>query len=78
MEAEAGSEDEDPQSGAAGPVRDVVYALWFLKFLCPEEGCGGTLAPPHPAAETMECNYCGRLRSDAEFYECLEDDDGAA
>jgi SET and MYND domain-containing protein len=32
----------------------VEYSLWMLKFLCPTEGCGGTLAPPHPTAEVME------------------------
>ena len=48
------------------------YALWFLKNVCPLEGCGGTLAPPTTTADAMECNRCGCLRSDAEFYASLE------
>ena len=47
--------------------------MWFLKFLCPVEGCGGTLAPPTPTADAMVCSYCGAVRTDAEFYECLEE-----
>ena len=48
------------------------YALWFLKNVCPLEGCGGTLAPPTTTADAMECNRCGCLRSDAQFYAELE------
>ena len=44
------------------------YALWFLKNVCPRVGCGGTLAPPTTTATVMECNFCGHLRTDAEFY----------
>ena len=47
------------------------YALWFLKNVCPRSGCGGTLAPPTTEADTMECNFCGHLRTDAEFYRDL-------
>eukprot|EP00959_Pyramimonas_sp_CCMP1952_P281938 5892846-Pyramimonas_sp.AAC.1 len=35
--------------------------------------CAGTLAPPNPTAEHMECNYCGASRTDAEFFQMLED-----
>lgn len=44
------------------------YALWFLKNVCPRSGCGGTLAPPSTCADTMVCNYCGCIRTDAQFY----------
>jgi len=37
-----------------------------------DSNCGGTLAPPNPTADVMECNYCGYERSDAEFYAALE------
>jgi hypothetical protein len=32
----------------------------------------GTLAPPNPNADHMECNFCGALRTDAEFFHVLE------
>lgn len=50
------------------------HAMFFVKFLCPIDGCGGTLAPlastaaiPDPADATMECNMCGRLRTGDEL-----------
>lgn len=71
----------DQQQGAGAmlsvdpALRRRMYALWFLKFMCPEEGCGGSLAPPTPTADGMVCNYCGRVRTDQEFFEELEDMD---
>ncbi|CAM6100717.1 unnamed protein product [Calypogeia fissa] len=46
---------------------ELEHALFFLKYLCPIEGCGGTMAPlaSPPAASlnsTMECNMCGHKR----------------
>ncbi len=48
------------------------YALWFARNMCPVDGCGGTLAPPHATADHMTCNYCGRRRGDEEFFRRLE------
>ena len=48
------------------------YALWFARNMCPVDGCGGTLAPPHATADHMTCNYCGRRRGDDEFFRRLE------
>ena len=44
------------------------YALWFMKNMCAEEDCGGTLAPPNPTATHCACNYCGRVRMDDAFF----------
>ena len=46
-------------------------AMWFARNMCPEEGCGGTLAPPNTTADYMTCNYCGRRRTDEEFFRAL-------
>lgn len=48
------------------------YALWFVRNMCPVDGCGGTLAPPHARADHMTCNYCGERRSDEEFFRRLD------
>jgi len=48
------------------------YAMWFARNECPDPRCGGTLAPPNPKAAHMMCNYCGRKRTDAEFFAALE------
>ena len=47
------------------------FAMWFARNMCPEEGCGGTLAPPNTTADHMTCNYCGRRRTDEEFFRAL-------
>lgn len=73
--ASAGGAGGSPLLSADPGLRRRIYALWFLKFMCPEEGCGGSLAPPSPTADTMVCNYCGRVRTDKEFFEELEDFD---
>lgn len=48
------------------------YALWFVRNMCPVDGCGGTLAPPHVTADHMTCNYCGARRGDEEFFRRLD------
>lgn len=82
--AHAGAGGEQQQGAAAAPtatlgadpaLRRRMYALWFLKFMCPEDGCGGSLAPPATTADAMVCNYCGRVRTDKEFFEELGDRD---
>ncbi|KAH7314840.1 hypothetical protein KP509_21G023200 [Ceratopteris richardii] len=52
------------------------HAMFFAKYLCPHEGCGGTLAPLPPnqgRAVIMECNVCGQLRSEEEFLREIEE-----
>ena len=67
------SEEEEGEAWEGqGEGYSAEYALWFLKNVCPLEGCGGTLAPPTTTADAMECNRCGCLRSDAQFYAELE------
>lgn len=59
---------------------DFVHAMFFVKYLCPVEECGGTMAPLQPGELdkeglkcSMECNYCGNLRSQEEFLRDLEE-----
>ena len=54
------------------------HAIFFIKYLCPDESCGGTLAPLPPSqgvtsGTIMECNVCGQLRTEQEFLEEIEE-----
>ncbi|KAG0568079.1 hypothetical protein KC19_7G184800 [Ceratodon purpureus] len=69
---DAGSVDDDED--------DFGHAIFFVKYLCPVEECGGTMAPLPPGEldaqgleGSMECNYCGHVRSDEEFHRDLEE-----
>jgi SET and MYND domain-containing protein len=48
-------------------------SVFLLKYLCPNEGCGGTMAPVHGSSssssggEVCECSVCGALRTEAQF-----------
>lgn len=55
-------------------VADAGYIHVFLfKYVCPREGCGGTMAPmsQHQSNE-LQCNVCGKVRTEAEFLAELE------
>eukprot|EP00252_Welwitschia_mirabilis_P026902 TRINITY_DN9003_c0_g1_i1.p1 TRINITY_DN9003_c0_g1~~TRINITY_DN9003_c0_g1_i1.p1 ORF type:complete len:427 (-),score=76.21 TRINITY_DN9003_c0_g1_i1:240-1400(-) len=80
MDEEAGSgsgmeEDEDPlqtaEQNADQERDDFPHAYFFVRYLCPVDNCGGTMAPLPPTSgnpsSTMECNMCGYLRSEEEF-----------
>lgn len=69
-DAERGADDDD----------DFGHAMFFVKYLCPVEECGGTMAPLPPGEldaqsleGSMECNFCGHVRSDEEFHRDLEE-----
>lgn len=47
-------------------------SIYILKNLCPHAHCNGTLAPPHPTSDAMQCNVCRYMRTDAEFYALLQ------
>ncbi|XP_002970670.2 histone-lysine N-methyltransferase ASHR2 [Selaginella moellendorffii] len=64
-------EDEEEEMDKDGD-GDFPHAMFFVKYLCPEESCGGTMAPLPGNANLMECNVCGRLRSEQEFIDDLE------
>ena len=52
--SDSSSGDDAEQWEQGGEGYSVEYSLWMLKFLCPRDGCGGTLAPPNPTADVME------------------------
>lgn len=61
------SGDSDSSDGAEGWEQggdgySVEYSLWMLKFLCPKDGCGGTLAPPNTTAIVMEVRLAVQRR----------------
>ncbi|XP_042496128.1 histone-lysine N-methyltransferase ASHR2 [Macadamia integrifolia] len=69
MEGSEGSEEDE---NAIEEDVDFPHAYFFLRYLCDTENCGGTLAPLPPSEATpdlMECNVCGRIRSQEEVGE---------
>ncbi len=59
-------------SGSADSAIDASYVQMFvMRYLCPQEDCGGTLAPI-TGSDTQECNRCSHKRTDAEFMELIE------
>ncbi|KAL6771682.1 hypothetical protein ACKKBG_A27400 [Auxenochlorella protothecoides x Auxenochlorella symbiontica] len=67
---EAGQEPDPERCGGA----DEAYVqMYLLKFVCPQEECGGTLCPLSPdSASVAQCNICGHRRTDAQFMAELE------
>ena len=51
-------DDEAEAWELGGDGYSVEYSLWMLKFMCPQDGCGGTLAPPNPTSDVMEVRGC--------------------
>jgi SET and MYND domain-containing protein len=73
-----GQQQAPPQQAEGGGGVDPAYInIFLLKFVCPVEGCGGTLAPlpPPGATDHFECNMCGRRRTEAEFLAELQADE---
>lgn len=77
VEDVAGDEDEGEEGEEDD---DFGHAMFFVKFLCPVDDCGGTMAPLPPGEVdsqglrgSMECNFCGHVRSDEEFLRDLEE-----
>lgn len=73
-----GDEKMDEEEEGSDDV-DFPHAFFFVKFVCDQEDCGGTLAPLPPSPEgmvsdVMECNVCGRLKKDEDVDE--DGDDG--
>ncbi|GLC36920.1 hypothetical protein PLESTM_000518500 [Pleodorina starrii] len=58
--------------GEEGPLEPTYLRLFLLKYMCSAPGCFGTAAPPKPGSTVLECNVCGRARSEKEFLRELE------
>ena len=55
------------------PMEAGYLSVFLLKYMCPKDGCYGTMAAVHGSAEGLcECSVCGALRSEAEFMAELE------
>lgn len=72
MEGEGFEDAEDGNS-------DFPHAYFFVRYVCDQEHCGGTMAPLPPLPQgtplgLLECNVCGRIKKDEGFGG--EDDDG--
>jgi SET and MYND domain-containing protein len=53
------------------PLDPAYLSLFMLKYVCPREGCFGTMAALQ-GSDACECSVCGALRSEAEFLAGLE------
>ncbi|XP_052727482.1 histone-lysine N-methyltransferase ASHR2 isoform X2 [Vigna angularis] len=64
-------EASDTDKHALEDNNDFPHAYFFLKYMCDRTNCWGTLAPLPPEGDTpsnvMECNVCGKLKSDDTF-----------
>ncbi|GIL51020.1 hypothetical protein Vafri_6979 [Volvox africanus] len=58
--------------GEEGPLEPTYLRLFLLKYMCAAPGCFGTAAPVKPGSTLLECNVCGRTRSEREFLRELE------
>ncbi|XP_059277531.1 histone-lysine N-methyltransferase ASHR2-like isoform X1 [Lycium ferocissimum] len=51
--------------------QDFPHAYFFIRYMCNQENCGGTLAPLPPSdastSTVMECNVCGHLSKSDEL-----------
>lgn len=57
------------------PEIDMTYIhLFLLKYLCPSDGCEGTLVP-NSHAGVQVCNKCGTKRTEEDFLRELEETD---
>jgi SET and MYND domain-containing protein len=55
------------------PMEPGYLSIFLLKFMCPKEGCFGTMAAVQGSSSgACECSVCGTLRSEAEFLAELE------
>jgi len=71
----------DSEGGPEGPVKWVsggaevtedYLGAFCLKHICPDDGCGGTMAPLD-GTDVCACNCCGLCRSEAEFQASLNE-----
>ena len=71
-----GDAPHDSGGGTDDQVVDPGYIHVFLfKFVCPRDGCGGTMAPTGTGGQQQEeliCNVCEGTRTEAEFLAELE------
>ena len=71
---------EDQMADASGPDSEIdsgYVQMFIMRYLCPQEDCGGTLAPIL-GSDVQECNRCSHKRTNAEFMalvQSLQDDD---
>ena len=75
-EATWGGEREGQIEGGQGTADPAYIHLFLLKYVCPREGCGGTMAPLFLDSSALECNVCGGTRTEAEFLGEVERDMG--
>lgn len=62
-----------PQQNQQEPLEPGYLSIFLLKYMCPKEGCFGTMAAVQGSSSGVcECSVCGKLRSEAEFLAELE------
>jgi SET and MYND domain-containing protein len=69
--AVASGKQQQQQQQQQEPLDPAYLSLFMLKYVCPREGCFGTMAAVQ-GRDGCECSVCGALRSEAEFIAGLE------
>ncbi|XP_052203806.1 histone-lysine N-methyltransferase ASHR2 [Diospyros lotus] len=65
-------ENSEAEDGGVKEESNFPHAYFFLRYMCNQKNCWGTLAPlpPSPSDGTpssvLECNVCGKLKNDDE------------
>ncbi|KAG0498759.1 hypothetical protein HPP92_003450 [Vanilla planifolia] len=76
-EEEEGMDDDNDEVGEMEDSEenenvDFPHAYFFVRYVCDQEDCGGTIAPLPPSpkgtlSDVMECNVCGQLKKEEGF-----------
>jgi SET and MYND domain-containing protein len=57
-----------PQQQQQEPMDAGYLSVFLLKYMCPQEGCYGTMAAVQGSSSgACECSVCGVVRTEAEF-----------
>ncbi|PKU65601.1 histone-lysine N-methyltransferase ASHR2 [Dendrobium catenatum] len=72
--------DEEVVENAGDGNDEFPHAYFFVRYVCDQDNCGGTMAPLPPSPQgtpsgLIECNVCGRLRKEEDGFGG-DDDDG--
>jgi len=73
MEEDATNPPQQQQQHQGEALEPAYLSLFLLKYMCPKEGCFGTMAAVQGSSSGVcECSVCGATRGEAEFMAELE------
>ena len=62
---------EESSDSSVDGIDGAYVQMFLMRYLCPQEDCGGTLAPIY-GTDLQECNRCSHRRSNADFLASLD------